>query len=268
MPHAFRSAWARSPQTAWALILSALCASLLMPAVARAQAVRGRVLDDSTGTAIGQVSLTLLDSAGVAVGSTITGDNGAFILPAPDSGRYRLHADRLGYTSVMTESFAINHRDTTGVLIHMGVGAVPLAPLTVVGYRKRSRMRGRDRFAADEALGRGVFITPQQIEAMHPRLTTGVLTNVPGVWLARRGFIVTPRSEWWGCMHVVVNGLPFRNFNGEGIDGDVLPGDLKAMEVYRSMSEVPPREQQWVAPTSDKLLAECGLLVIWTKAAW
>lgn len=77
-----------------------MAAALAFPVAARAQTVRGRVLDDSTGVPIGLVEVRLLDVHGTQRGGAVSADDGAFTIIVPDSGLYRLHATRLGYDSV------------------------------------------------------------------------------------------------------------------------------------------------------------------------
>jgi Carboxypeptidase regulatory-like domain len=241
-------------------------ALLCIPVTAAAQAARGRVLDDSTGASIGQVELRLLDAGGAVRQLAVSADDGTFTIAAPDTGEYRLRANRLGYDSVTTKTFRIG-RDTVGVLIRMAVGAVPLAPLTVVAQRKHGWLRGRDQFAEDEAFGRGVLISPQQVAAMgRLRWSSDIVNGVPGVRIVHEGQVPVPESKAWGCMKIVVDNL---GSLGPGAAADrVLPQDVVAVEVYRDATEIPPRLLHWVPLEGYAWKDMCGLIVYWTKGNW
>jgi len=76
-------------------LASALCA-LLANGVG-AQTVAGRVIADTDGIPLRNVSVSLLLESGDAVGRTLTDDEGRFVLQAPTPGVYRVVADHLGY---------------------------------------------------------------------------------------------------------------------------------------------------------------------------
>src|SRR5688500_16585200 len=76
------------------------CLSLLLvtPLVASgAQNVRGLVTEQASGTPLAGVLISLSDdTSGVAAATTLTNDRGAYLLRAPQPGRYRLGAKRIG----------------------------------------------------------------------------------------------------------------------------------------------------------------------------
>ena len=78
-------------------IASALLAALfLVPATAMAQTVRGIVKERDSALPLAGVLMTLTTVDGLSVASALTNDRGAYSLRAPQPGRYRLGAKRIG----------------------------------------------------------------------------------------------------------------------------------------------------------------------------
>jgi hypothetical protein len=76
--------------------LAVLIASPL--AVCQAQTIRGTVREQASGTPLSGVLVTLIadGAAGTAAATALTGERGVFLLRAPQPGRYRLGAKRIG----------------------------------------------------------------------------------------------------------------------------------------------------------------------------
>lgn len=74
-----------------------------------AQNVRGLVTEQATGTPLVGVLMTLsrVDSAGAPDVTTLTNDRGAYFLRAPQPGRYRLGAKRIGVRRFESEPFDV-----------------------------------------------------------------------------------------------------------------------------------------------------------------
>lgn len=73
--------------------------------VGGAQGVRGIVKEQASGTPLAGVLMTLSldDSSSAAVVTTLTNDHGAYFLRAPQPGRYRLGAKRIGVRRFVSE---------------------------------------------------------------------------------------------------------------------------------------------------------------------
>jgi hypothetical protein len=89
-----------------------VCLAVLIlspPSTAHAQSLRGIVKEQSTATPLAGVLMTLTgDSAGATVvASVLTNDQGAFALRAPQPGRYRLGAKRIGVRRFESESIEL-----------------------------------------------------------------------------------------------------------------------------------------------------------------
>ena len=77
-----------------ALLIPALLAGgLFSPAAAGAQTLAGWVLDQSKGTSVPMVRVSLLDTGSVPVVFTLTDAEGHFQVTAPESGDYRVNAE-------------------------------------------------------------------------------------------------------------------------------------------------------------------------------
>lgn len=77
------------------LILGA--SALLFPAIARAQSVRGQVLDARDSLALAGVLVQLIDSSGVTVSRALTNERGEFLLLGSAAGPHRVRTLRIGY---------------------------------------------------------------------------------------------------------------------------------------------------------------------------
>lgn len=145
---------------------------------------------------------------------------------------------------------------------------VRLPPLRVeVGRTARpGKMRGFDRRRRRHPAG--VFVGRAEIERRDPRRTSDLLRGVAGVTPGRPPAGVgrprvrmdrTPfRPGRRACrVRYFVDGVPMPGDGGFRVD-DLAPGEVEAVEVYRGVSEVPPRFQR----REDR----CGTVVIWTRA--
>lgn len=108
-----------------------------LPGHAQGQVVRGRLAAAEEERGIGGAMVTLLDRSGNDVEQILTRTNsGLFELSAPDSGEYRLKADRIGYASTFSDYFRVEVGDTVTVNMTARVEAVSLVGIEAdVGRR-------------------------------------------------------------------------------------------------------------------------------------
>lgn len=105
-----------------------LALALLMTAGLQAQTLRGRVIDDSTGTGLPQVSVIL---SGTNKG-TSTGSDGQFTLQLPADGKK--HSLTASYTGYLSATIPVS--DTmAGVVIRLKHSAAALEDVVVIGYQ-------------------------------------------------------------------------------------------------------------------------------------
>src|SRR5450432_2985937 len=82
--------WVKLPSVC--MVVALLCSS-----PARAQSVRGTLVDSATGAPLTAFAALLLDARGGVVASAWSREDGRFYLQAPAQGDYTLRIQRLGY---------------------------------------------------------------------------------------------------------------------------------------------------------------------------
>ncbi len=272
----------------WLLVILSVT---LLPTPTGAQAIRGVVMDDTNRTPVFGALVRLM-RGGEGIGAVETDGNGRFLVPLPGGGEYRLEASGLGYETALSQPLSVEVGDTVSVELWVRPDAVLLDPLTVLG---RSR-RGRDAFERRRIdWDRGIFITPAMIDSISPGHPAEVLKGLEKVdvrwgWgvssTGRAGPLPTVRTVLGrGCMLYMVDFVPVQpppwvrgDWSGSQLSS--LEGkDLVAVEVYRSVLEVPPELLQytdrfrpiWSERSMGMQYQEdihCGLTVFWTRSGW
>lgn len=267
---------------------------------ASAQAVQGVVIDNRNASGVSAATVRVVEGE-KAGGGTETDNQGRFLLRLPGAGVYRLEVTRLGYEKTRSQTFEVLGGDTVTVEFRVAPDAVLLDPMTVTARSTR----GRDRFEARmKEWGKGVYLTPDQIDSMKLRTPTDVFREMPKVkmtweWGERsdgsRGQMPTILSQMGtGCILYMLNGVfvqppPWatdrpargapRQAPGAALSravwssyqlGHLLPEEVAAVEAYRSVAEVPPELRRFTHITRKRglPLTNCGLVVFWTKAVW
>lgn len=239
--------------------------TLLCPAGASGQMVRGRVVDANTRTPLPTTVVALLDDRDSVVVRAIVDDSGRFALLAPVRGTYRISAERIGYASEALGPVRLAG-GVTDVQIRLDPVAIPLDALIVateaqiaaldrVGYYERQRV------------GTGKFVDRRTIELRNPVRTPDLFRGMPGVRV-----VATPNSGdavllRGGMSASFTNALcpPAVWLDGIAVQGDATgfdwrilpPTDIEAIEVYRSPSEAPA---QYGGANSG-----CGIILVWTR---
>jgi hypothetical protein len=98
---------------------------------ARAQTVRGTVLDAANGTPVQMAAVYLLDSARRPVTLAIADSLGRYRLEVPDSAEYYLFAERLGYFEVESPLVIISTRRDYDLDLELRPEPIALDPLEV-----------------------------------------------------------------------------------------------------------------------------------------
>ena len=258
---------------------------------AGAQVIRGVVVDDLNLEPV-PTALVRLVQYDEAVTGTQTRVDGTFLLTAPGSGEYELEVSRLGYETARSRPLTLEKGDTLSVEFRVRPDAVLLDPITVVG---RSR-RGRSTFERRSSeWDRGIFITPAMVDSIAPDHPAEILKGLDKVDV-RWGWGVSSTGMGGpmpsvrtvlgrGCVLYMVDFVPVHPAPWEagpwsGNQLSSLTGkDIVAVEVYRSVLEVPPELRQhtdefravWNPRSmgvSYKESIHCGLVVFWTRAGW
>lgn len=240
--------------------LVALALALAGPSALTAQEIEGRVVDASTGDPIKQVQIQLLDAAGKERFHVLSGDDGAFTLPVPAPGWYRLRGDELGYATVLSPRVQVRIGEVVQVEMHMAVHPVELEPLVV--KKRKIYDVGRlaeffERMDRNQKLGIGVFVTRDQIESRHAGLASDYLREIPSVHVLAHGIHHTVYMQGVGgsCRpKLVVDGVEVHG--DDELDDLVSAGSLEGIEVYHGRAEMP------AAYYDD---TGCGVIIAWTK---
>ncbi len=242
------------------LVAIAMGSVALSNASARAQVIRGSVIDATTKRGIADVDVTLSDSARARERRISTDSAGNFRFVLEGSGAYTLRAQRLGYTTTSAEGVQVDRTEEIELQLKMGVEAIPIDPLIIIA--RRPERLGRlaefyDRVEMMGKLGTGRFITRAEIESRNPHLTTDLLRMVPGLRVSAQSRSVVVTRQGGGCVPAIfVDGM-FVNRDGRtSINDFVMPQMIEGVEIYRGPSEVPPQFQ-------DR--SGCGAIVIWTR---
>lgn len=282
LAHPCRSAWNGRRARCSALVF--VLASLAAPQTLRAQALRGVVIDDDNGTPVASATVRLVVRGELDRG-TETDAQGRFLFTLHTAGDYGLEVSRVGYTTTRSQSVRVEDRDTVSIEFRILPDAVVLSPITVTA---RS-LRGRDTFERRRTeWGRGVFLDQTYITLLEPDHPAEALDGIEDVdlrwvWGATHSgmgrLLPTVRSvRGRGCMLYMVDFVPVQADLLNGASGwssyilDNLQGrDVVAVEVYRSVLEVPQELQRYtytLNPTGGAGQVHCGLVVFWTRAGW
>lgn len=239
------------------------------PSPGISQVVRGRVLDHVTDAPVSGAAVSLRAEGGVrgSAINTLADSAGYFTLTAPSPGRYRLHAQRIGYQPVTAPPVDLIADEPLDVELRMATSAVPLAPLTITAERSpllslRLENRGfydRRSTWGKDGLGFGHFLDGEDIDKRIAFHITDLLRGMPGVHVtgSGRSYAVRLRSvtgmAGGRCIPTVyLDGMPI---SANDLNDLVSPSDLTGVEVYPGISaspgEFPPRQA-------------CGVIVLWT----
>jgi hypothetical protein len=232
----------------------------------------GRVIDDSSGSAIGGAEVHLLAANDRVLHRVVASADGQFTFPIHRRGEYKLRAAGPGFREATTPGLAMNLRDSVGVEVRLRQGEVLLAPLMVVARPARRHLApGLDNFRhRQESSVGGRFITREAVLARQPMRLTDVLSQA-GVAVSGN-VIYFPRSR---CSPMIyMDGVQMTRPPGAGsysrtrvpfnppqsaydVINLVSPGDVEGIEVYPGRASTPA---EFGGPG-----AECGVIAIWTR---
>ncbi|HEX6042074.1 carboxypeptidase-like regulatory domain-containing protein [Longimicrobium sp.] len=240
------------PRSPLPFLLGLLCVSVASPAAA--QAVRATVVDAATGAPVPETLVRVERQDGSLAGATFTRADGVAVVRLRDGGSYRVVAERGGYDRA-AQPLDVGPGGRVDVTIR--VTQRPFSMDTVEVIARGRDERGRDAFERHRAMHEGVFLDSAYLAQRTANRLTDFLVDVPGIsmWAGRNGR--QPRTtRGWGCMVTLMDGLPVTRV--------VRPRDIKAVEVYREPSEVPPEyrihARQGIYP--------CGVSLYWTHYRW
>jgi hypothetical protein len=213
-------------------------------------AILGRVVDRSSQDPIHGAVVTL---SGVAMGVTAD-SNGGFVHSGLAAGLYTLEARAIGYR-MGSWTIELAEADSLRYVFELDLVDFEL-PAVVTTADAVHADRALREFERRRAGGRGVFITPDEIEQRNPRTLDELLRDIPGVRTVCRqsGCSVRMTRSARPCRpEIFLDGMPATL----AVPPNAPAGDFLAVEVYRSLSETP----------GELLRADnqCGVIAIWTR---
>lgn len=222
---------------------------------AAAQVIRGRTIDAASGAWVPATLVTLLTASGDSAGATVTDDAALFRITAPSSGSYTLRAERIGYAVVNTPVIVLGTGEAVTVEVLLGADPVELEPLTVTSrrYEARGVLAGHHR-RADwiQRTGIGDVITRADLDEQPRPFVSDYFFTVPGMRVTGTGH--NARVYMRGCQpQIFVDGMRTPGLSVNAIHPDAIEG----IEVYRSISEVPPELRG---------IGSCGAISMYTRA--
>lgn len=241
------------------------------------------VVQDTTGQPLALVEVTVA----LEIPRTVRTDSaGAFRLADLPPGVHRVSFRRIGFVPAAWDlTVPAGSARTVTVLLEsqpplldtVVVTAPEVSPgLARVGFYDRKRQR-------DVGAGAGTFVTPEEVERLRllPRTTYlleaaarvrlqstegGQLYPVGRSQVVISGALATGRILMGPCqMAVFIDGIEVDighysgGGRGGGLDDQIHPSNIRAIEVYHSGSTTP---QQFMSTRR----AGCGAIVIWSKA--
>ncbi len=267
-----------------ALLPGLLLGALTRPAFAQAVpvegAIRGQVMDETTGEGVPAVQVEFLDPRNRVRASATSDGEGVFLLPRVPSGSFRLRATRIGYATTATDYGRVEAGEVLTVVLRIHPEAIPLAPLEITSRRRAtSPILEGFHFRRERGVG-GTFLTRDDVERRSPSRLTDLLQAVPGIRItsgpgfgsSRLVSMIPPgpaRSSGACPVQVFLDGVlasrrvlmagggGLSPLDGVPVDDLASPSDIEGIEVYRGLSGIPP---EFLTPD-----AGCGVIAIWTR---
>jgi hypothetical protein len=252
------------------LLLTPLIAGVWTIAPVEAQVVRGRVVDAATDEAVVTARVTLLDGRGEHVQTSLTDEDGRFILRAREAGVHLLDVDRLGYAPQRTDSFTIADRGFTTREVQLDPQPIEMKDITARAYSGR---------LLHEATLSGVYARRARSPAVGRNrvLVNGTDREFDGHQVLERMIF-----DWVGASSCRTIGrvYPIIFVDGWEADGsrwtardvmNTLPvREVTAIEFYRDISLVPMSLRpsgKYREGMDFTVVRACGLLAVWTRGA-
>jgi len=254
---------------------------LLLPTGAAGQStIRGIIVDADNGRPVPAVFVELVNGI-TRVAGTLTDSAGAFSLRTTERGDALLVISRIGYEG-KREPVRIARGDV--ILLPIGLQARPIAIDPIVASALETgvleeRLKG---YYHRKQLGAGYFISTERLKNAAGAPLSDVLRSVPGISVSgdrstpfgpvimtnsnlaktqtspfqRRGRTPNSQLSVGPCpMQLYIDGKQFST-QDSGVDV-IRPVDLIAVEVFRSLAEIPAE--------FGGIHARCGVISIWTR---
>ncbi|MDB4906443.1 MAG: hypothetical protein JWO05_1227 [Gemmatimonadetes bacterium] len=240
-------------------VIGCLGAVLLLSPAPRlgAQGATPGARGEITGRVIERVSRNPVPRASLIVestGATVPTDSaGRFELRGLVPGSYPIRVRAMGYSTV-SRTLLVPAGDGVPQLFELE--AIELAPV-ITRERENQLTRRYAEFEARRQNGKGHFLTREEIDATHLTTVTDLLGLVPGITRVcdSEGCIPRFSRAFRHCApQVFVDGREQAFFGWK-----IATQDIYGMEIYNGLATTPPEY------LTER--AQCGTVVIWTRAA-
>jgi hypothetical protein len=233
---------------------------------ASAQALRGRLLEWPGDRPIAGGTVSLYDTAGLRISSTVSRADGSFEMKAPVGLALVLHGSANGYFDMMADdTLEFVGADTLDIEFRLRVMpfALDAVEADVRGEGATNPRLADTGFFQRRRIGLGEFLTREDIvERPATQRITDLLVGMRGVQVTRDGiaFRAPGESIMGGCaprvyLDGMLSGLPL-TFDFSGVNS--IPTDaIEAIEVFRGPSEIPPQY--------GGAQGTCGVVLLWTR---
>lgn len=231
------------------------------------QLIMGRLMDGESLTPIPNGVLQLLSLDSDPLSLAISGPEGEFRLVSPDSGRFLVRAEALGYHTLVRGPVTLGLTDTLGVAFYIRPYPALLDTLVVEAERQVRHLEIAGFYRRQKRM-LGYFLNREEIEESNPRDVSALLLAVPWIVLrpTRFGWHAPLFQRYmaassfgapgWCFPMYFLDGIPIFGA-GREIDFLIHPDNIEAVEAYMSRSEIPVEYRD---PR-----AACGVILIWTR---
>ena len=250
--------------------LAAPCALVMFQGSAAAQMLGGIVVDTTTGAAIPDAIISVLDERGIVRGRIASDSAGVFRFPLSAPGRYRLQAEHPQYALHSTRLIAVRRGEQIAVELRLGLQVTELAPLVVTARTRHAvsyLTRFYDRMDRQKKIGLGRFITREDIDRTATANVHTLLQREPSIRLMRVSAAGMGISEWLVLSHrggmgispfcspmLYLNGMLIGRSSRVELSWFVSPDQIEGIEIYRSGLEAP-----------GEMADACGAIGVWTR---
>lgn len=246
----------------WIAVALAVLVSAIPPV--EAQSIRGTVASQTTEEAIASATVALVTQDGIIKSIVPTDSAGSYSFSAVEPGIYSLRADAPGFNTLNGSLFRA--RPSQSLTFDLRLWELTeMAPVVVEAERQPFAPGPLAGFYERRQMGRGSFVTREDIELQGSARFTDVLRLVPGVDIVplRNGYTVRMKNAvrvTGSCPPVLwVDNVRWGAIDLEsGPDRELFPSDLEGIEIY-TPAQVPPE--------FSSTEALCGVVVVWTKRA-
>jgi hypothetical protein len=263
--------WKRVGRVSAGLLTLAGTCTLLSPAGAAAQTIRGVILEEGATTPIAMATVEVRGAD--TTYTAVTNEVGWFQLHLREPGRYLLRPAHMSYAAAGEDTVTLARHEIVTVMVRMGRAAIPLEPLVVAtrtfhplkGFYDRMEQNRRGYFVRRDFIQRRLALRPSQLVDMTP----GIRVIGPSSML---GSNFTSTITMWGvggrcAANVFLDGMPVPP-GITSIDELTSPDQLEGVEIYDSFAAAPEifySMFQLHGLDSDGYMRQCGVVAYWSR---